>query len=71
MRELTTLELDAELAEQLPARELMGIFFSIVRVVAINNGNANGNGNGNSLLAVLTANGNGDGNGNGNTVVGS
>ena len=71
MRELTTLELDVQLAEQLPSRELMSVILSIVKIIAINNGNHNGNDNGNSLIAVLTANGNGNGDGNGNVVVGS
>jgi len=70
MRELTTLELDVQLAEQLPSRELMSIILSRVTVIAIGNGSHDGNGNGNSVLAVLTANGNLDGNGNGNISVG-
>jgi hypothetical protein len=68
MRELTTLELDVQLAEQLPARELMGalILRRLLTTIA-HNGNGNGNGNGNSFgsgLSVLNGNLNGDLNGN-------
>ena len=69
MRELTTLELDVQLAEQLPARELMSVFvFS--RIVVIGNGDGNGNLNGNTGLSIASVlNGNADGNANGNVSI--
>jgi hypothetical protein len=71
MRELTTRELDMQLAEQLPARELMGGLFSRFSSIS---GNGNGNGNGNttgygSSTIVSFLNGNLDGNLNGNTLI--
>jgi hypothetical protein len=78
MRELTIHELDAQVAEQLPARELMGRYCGTrsycphqVSGTTVNqgnfgSGNYNGNGNGNGLISVLS--GNLDGNGNGNSV---
>jgi hypothetical protein len=73
MRELTMHELDAELAEQLPARELMGhsgtkVFFSPGNGNGQGNGNHNGNGwfSGNQLVG---GNGNGNGALNGNVVL--
>jgi hypothetical protein len=80
MRELTMNELDAELAVQLPSRELMGSSCgcrsyrqpsqpSQSNSAAIGNGNGNGNGNSHGFLNVLNGNLNGDGNGNGNVVV--
>jgi hypothetical protein len=70
MRELTTLELDVELAEQLPARELMSVFL-FSRIVVVGNGNGNGNANGNTLFSIASVlNGNNDGNGNGNVHIG-
>jgi hypothetical protein len=79
MRELTMHELDAQLAVQLPTRELMGSSCgcksyrqpSQSNSAAIGNANGNGNGNGNSngLLNVLNGNLNGNANGDGNVVV--
>jgi hypothetical protein len=77
MRELTIHDLDAELAEQLPARELMGRSCggsqsfcphqTETNIGSYGSGNYDGNGNGNGFLNV----GSGDLNGNlnGNTVV--
>jgi hypothetical protein len=72
MRELTTRELDMQLAEQLPARELMGTLRWLTRIGALISGNGNGNGNGNTtgsgrIISFL----NGDLNGNldGNTLI--
>ena len=66
MRDLTTHELDAQLAEQLPARELMGGTCGCRSGLTYNQGSYDGNfnGNGGGIL-----NGNLDGNLNGNNVV--
>lgn len=77
MRELTMQELDAQLAVQLPTRELMGSTCgcrsyrqpSQSNSAAIGNANGNGNGNSQGLLNVLNGNLNGVGNGDGNVVV--
>ena len=67
MRELTTLELDAELAEQLPARELMGGCYSRQGSYTSNTavaGNSSsgfinvGNGNQIQALTLFSSNGN-------------
>jgi hypothetical protein len=47
MRELTMHELDAQLAEQLPARELMGV--NVIRGSFNHVGNGNGNDSGNGV----------------------
>jgi hypothetical protein len=69
MRELTMLELEAQLAEQLPARELMGARPSQCGCQGgptYNQGSYDGNGNGDfdsnfGLIAVqVDGNGNGD-----------
>jgi hypothetical protein len=69
MRELTTYELDAELAEQLPARELMGRNCGCSSSFTYNQGSYDGNfdGSGNGLVGIAVANGSLDGN---NVVVG-
>ncbi|HEY2317894.1 MAG TPA: hypothetical protein VGH67_06310 [Solirubrobacteraceae bacterium] len=77
MRELTMHELDAQLAVQLPTRELMGSSCgcksyrqpSQSNSAAIGNANGNGNGNSNGFLNVLNGNLNGNANGDGNVVV--
>ena len=85
MRELTFQELDEQVAEQLPARELMGGCYkrpapSGSTHVAIGTGNTGGNGNGvgngnnngNGFLSgnqLIGGNGNGNGIANGSTVV--
>jgi len=61
MRELTLTEIDAELAEQLPARELMGGFWRTSSASAGNNtiGLVNiANGNNVQFLTVGSTNGN-------------
>jgi hypothetical protein len=69
MRELTTRELDVQLAEQLPARELMSVFL-FSRIVVAGNGNGNGNANGNTLFSIASVlNGNANGNANGNVAI--
>jgi hypothetical protein len=69
MRELTPRELDVQLAEQLPARELMGIF-AFSKIVVAQNGNYNGNYNGNTVGSAISAlNGNLNGNLDGNSLV--
>jgi len=70
MRELTTRELDVQLAEQLPPRELMGAFLSRLQTIISHNGSGNGNGNGNSFGSGTSfLNGNFNGNFNGNSLV--
>ena len=80
MRELTILELDAQLAEQLPARELMGRYCGPTRSYCphqvsqttnvfqgnVGSGNGNGNHDGNGLIPI--ASGNLDGNFNGDSI---
>jgi hypothetical protein len=82
MRDLTTCELEAQVAEQLPARELMGrppkgshsgTSQSQSANVGSGNGNYNGNtagGNGIANLTISALNGNANGlfNGNGSGV---
>ena len=66
MRELTTLDLEEQLAEQLPARELMSAFI-LPKIGVIGNGGLNGNYNGNTYgsgISFLNGNLNGDLNGN-------
>ena len=70
MRELTTLDLDAQLAEQLPSRELMSVIRSFV--VVAGDGDGNGNGDGTTVFSFASAlNGDADGNGNGDVYVGN
>lgn len=75
MRELTIDDLDAQLAEQLPARELMGCSpcksYSQGQSTTISQGNVgsgdhDGNGDGNGLLSV--GSGDADGNLDGDSV---
>jgi hypothetical protein len=62
MRELTTHELDAQLAEQLPARELMG-GCCCHSGFTYNQGSYDGNFDGNGgLIGIAVANGSLDGN---------
>jgi hypothetical protein len=72
MRDLTFTDIDGQLAEQLPARELMGKP-SGGRCGCggdWTNGSYNGNGNGNTGFALVSAlNGNLNGNGNGSAFV--
>jgi hypothetical protein len=69
MRELTTLELDVQLAEQLPARELMS-YFAFSKIVVVGNGNGNGNLNGNTAFSIASVlNGNANGNADGNVSI--
>ena len=82
MRDLTTQELNEQLAEQLPARELMGSCYRRTppsgNHTVIGNGNSgsgngvgNGNHNGNGFLSgnqLVGGNGNGNGIGNGAQV---
>jgi hypothetical protein len=64
MRDLTMHELDAQLAEQLPARELMGV--NVIRGsfnhVGNGNGTDSGNGVGNHSPGTANHSGNGVGN---------
>lgn len=76
MRELTMHELDAQLAVELPARELMGScayggrsYRQPSQTQVVGSGNGNGNGNSYGLLNVLNGNLNGNLNGDGNIVV--
>jgi hypothetical protein len=82
MRDLTFRELDEQIAEQLPARELMGGCYkrpcpshdskpSVSYVNGNGNGQGNGNHNGNGFLSgnqLVGGNGYGNGIGNGDTV---
>jgi len=67
MRELTVHDLDVELAEQLPARELMGGYshggFSMTNIAAAGNNNGFGSvyffsGNQNQVFTAFSHNGN-------------
>ena len=85
MRDLTLQEMDQQLAEQLPARELMGGFYKsklpyqprndgtkVIFSLGNGNGQGNGNFNGNGLGSgnqFIGGNGNGNGVGNGSSVV--
>jgi hypothetical protein len=75
MRDLTFRELDEQIGEQLPARELMGGAWKRPSISYVNgngNGHGNGNGNGNGWFSgnqAIGGNGNGNGVGNGDTVV--
>jgi hypothetical protein len=65
MRELTLREIDDQLAEQLPSRELMGS--SCCRSSSgftYNQGNGNGNGNTTWQNGLVNVSANGNGNGN-------
>jgi hypothetical protein len=63
MRELTIHDLDVELAEQLPARELMGSPCGCRSGFTYNQGSYDGNFDGNGgLLGIAVANGSLDGN---------
>ena len=76
MREVTMHELDAQLAEQLPARELMGGFSrsggtKVIFSPGNGNGQGNGNHNGNGWFSgnqLVGGNGNGNGVGNGSYI---
>ena len=70
MHELTIHDLDAQLAEQLPARELMGHCGNRCggSSFTYNQGSFNGNGNGNGNEGLIVIAGNGNGNLNGNNV---
>ncbi len=75
MHELTIHDLDAQLAEQLPARELMGHCCnrsggsSFTYNQGSFDGNGNGNGNENVGLIAIQVDGNGNGNLDGNNVL--
>ena len=77
MRELTMDELQAQLAVQLPTRELMGSCCGCrsyrqpgqSNTATIGNGNGNGNGDSHGFINVLNGNLDGDGNGDGNVVI--
>jgi hypothetical protein len=70
MRDLTFNEIDEQLAEQLPSRELMGSSGGRSSCCSSSNTynqgsfDGNGNGNGNSGFIVIAGNGNGNLNGN-------
>jgi hypothetical protein len=68
MHALTIHELDAQLAEQLPARELMG-GCAHSGGNTYNQGSFDGNGNGNGNEGLIVIAGNGNGNLDGNNVV--
>ena len=72
MHELTILELDGQLAEQLPARELMGHPGNRCGCqgggFTYNQGSFDGNGNGNGNWGLIVIAGNGNGNLDGNNV---
>jgi hypothetical protein len=72
MRDLTYAELDAQLAEQLPARELMGRSYSRCGCDGSDNyeGNGNGNYNGNHSAGFIVGSGNGNLNGNDVLILG-
>jgi hypothetical protein len=70
MRDLTFNEIDDQLAEQLPSRELMGSSgcrssYCSQQSSTVNQGSydGNGNGNGNEGFIVIAGNGNGNFNG--------
>jgi len=75
MRELTTRELDMQLAEQLPTRELMGhsglrLLTTRVETLISGNGNGNGNSDGNTTgSGISLLNGDLDGDFDGNTLI--
>jgi hypothetical protein len=62
MRDLTFAELDAELAEQLPARELMSCCRGGGSYSNSSQNNGSSNGNTSGLIAVAVLNGNFSGN---------
>jgi hypothetical protein len=68
MRELTLREIDDQLAEQLPSRELMGSSCcrssSSHPSFTYNQGNGNGNGNATWQNGLVNVSANGNGNGN-------
>jgi hypothetical protein len=68
MRDLTYNEIDEQLAEQLPSRELMGSCGSRSSNT-YNQGSFDGNGNGNGNSGLIVIAGNGNGNFDGNNVV--
>ena len=84
MRELTTHDIDTQLAEQLPARELMGCCphpcastlthntstwgHNGTTVTTVNQGSFNGNNNGTGNLGLINIAGIGNGNLDGNTI---
>jgi hypothetical protein len=72
MRDLTFHEIDEQLAEQLPSRELMGSSgcrSSCNSGFTYNQGSFDGNNNGNGNHALINVSGNGNGNLDGNNVV--
>jgi hypothetical protein len=74
MRDLTFHEIDEQLAEQLPSRELMGSSgcrssYCSHPSVTYNQGSYDGNGNGNGNNALINVSGNGNGNFDGNNLV--
>jgi hypothetical protein len=72
MRDLTFNEIDEQLAEQLPSRELMGSSgcrSSCCSSNTYNQGSFDGNGNGNGNKGFIVIAGNGNGNLDGNNVV--
>ena len=76
MRDLTIQELDNQLAEQLPARELMGscwhpcgsTFSHGGNTTTVNQGSYDGNGNGNGNVGLINVAGIGNGDLDGNTI---
>jgi hypothetical protein len=72
MRDLTFNEIDEQLAEQLPSRELMGSSGcrSSCCSQSSNTGSYDGNGNGNGNRGFIVIAGNGNGNFDGNNVNG-
>jgi hypothetical protein len=70
MQQVTRQELDAQLAEQLPARELMGgcCHPCSGSSFTYTQGSFDGNGNGNGNFGLLNIAGNGNGNFDGNNV---
>jgi hypothetical protein len=72
MREITNQEIDAELAEQLPARELMGGCWHPCSCGGFSytytQGSFDGNGNGNGNFGLVNIAGIGNGNLDGNNV---
>jgi hypothetical protein len=73
MRDLTFHEIDEQLAEQLPSRELMGSSGCRSSCgqsgFTYNQGSYDGNGNGNGNWALINVSGNGNGNLDGNNVI--
>lgn len=72
MRDLTSQEIEEQLAEQLPSRELMGSSGCRSSCghpsFTYTQGSYDGNGNGNGNWALINVSGNGNGNFDGNNV---